>query len=59
MYPEPSTLQTCSEEELPELDTLIRAGAAPYKAQGGVESKQGKANVLIQVGPGDKLNKPV
>lgn len=38
-----------SEEELPELETLVRAGAAPFKAQGGVESKQGKANVLIQV----------
>jgi len=39
----------CSEEELPELETLVRSGAAPFKAQGGVESKQGKANVLIQV----------
>jgi hypothetical protein len=37
------------EEELPELETLVRAGASPIKAQGGVESKQGKANVLIQV----------
>lgn len=27
----------------------MRSGAAPLKAQGGVESKQGKANVLIQV----------
>ena len=34
---------------MPELETLVRAGAAPFKAQGGVESKQGKANVLIQV----------
>jgi hypothetical protein len=39
----------CSEEELPEIETLVRSGAAPMKAQGGVESKQGKANVLIQV----------
>lgn len=39
----------CREEELPELETLVRAGASPVKAQGGVESKQGKANVLIQV----------
>jgi hypothetical protein len=38
-----------SEEELPEIETLVRSGAAPMKAQGGVESKQGKANVLIQV----------
>lgn len=42
---------TCDprEEELPELEVLVRSGAAPVKAQGGVESKQGKANVLIQV----------
>lgn len=39
----------CREEELPELETLIRSGASPIKALGGVESKQGKANVLIQV----------
>jgi replicative superfamily II helicase len=45
------------EEELPELDSLVR-DACPYDVKGGgAESKQGKANVLLQVrvcvaGPG-------
>lgn len=38
------------EEELPELENLIRSGAIPHAPKGGVENKQGKANILIQVG---------
>lgn len=37
------------DEELPELDTLVRE-ACPYEVKGGSENKQGKANVLLQVG---------
>jgi hypothetical protein len=37
------------EEELPELEALIRSGAVPHAPKGGVENKQGKANILIQV----------
>lgn len=37
------------EEELPELDTLTRE-SCPYEVKGGSENKQGKANVLLQVG---------
>lgn len=36
------------EEELPELDTLVR-DACQYDIKGGAENKQGKANVLLQV----------
>ena len=36
------------EEELPELDTLARE-SCPYEVKGGCETKQGKANVLLQV----------
>lgn len=36
------------EEELPELEALIRSGAIPHAPKGGVENKQGKANILIQ-----------
>lgn len=36
------------EEELPELEQLIRANQCPHAPKGGVENKQGKANVLIQ-----------
>lgn len=37
------------DEELPELDTLVR-DACPYDVKGGgADSKQGKANVLLQV----------
>ena len=35
------------EEELPELDTLDRE-SCPYEVKGGCETKQGKANVLLQ-----------
>ncbi|PRW32956.1 activating signal cointegrator 1 complex subunit 3 isoform B [Chlorella sorokiniana] len=35
------------EEELPELDTLVRE-ACQYEVKGGAENKQGKANVLLQ-----------
>lgn len=39
----------CREEELPELEQLRRQGAVPHDPQGGMENKQGKANMLIQV----------
>ena len=39
------------DEELPELDTLVRE-ACPYEVKGGSENKQGKANVLLQVSLG-------
>eukprot|EP00879_Flechtneria_rotunda_P031132 GHRR01033984.1.p1 GENE.GHRR01033984.1~~GHRR01033984.1.p1 ORF type:complete len:725 (+),score=211.87 GHRR01033984.1:283-2457(+) len=36
------------EEELPEVENLIRQGAIPHAPKGGVENKHGKANILIQ-----------
>ncbi len=41
------------DEELPELDTLQRE-ACPYPVKGGAENKHGKANTLLQVGPGGR-----
>ena len=37
------------DEELPELDTLVRE-VCPYEVKGGGDNKRGKANVLLQVG---------
>lgn len=36
------------EEELPELDNLIRE-ACPFEVKGGPENKHGKVNILLQV----------
>ena len=36
------------EEELPELDNLVRS-ACPFEAKGGPENKHGKINILLQV----------
>ena len=41
------------DEELPELDELARA--CPFDPRGGAESKQGKANILLQVRPAGTL----
>jgi hypothetical protein len=48
LLPPPPT-PPAREEELPELEALIRSGAIPHAPKGGVENKQGKANILIQV----------
>lgn len=49
----------CREEELPELEQLIRANQCPHAPKGGVENKQGKANILIQVDVQPVSMKPV
>ncbi len=36
------------EEELPELDNLVRS-ACPFEVKGGPENKHGKINILLQV----------
>lgn len=36
------------EEELPELDNLVRS-ACPFDVKGGAENKHGKINILLQV----------
>jgi len=42
----------CREEEVPELERLMKD--CPHGVKGGVESKHGKANILIQVGRGGR-----